>query len=49
MLLSEKSTQIKVYSSWEASYNIKKKFWFIYTRLRSSTLLYISLDSYIIV
>ena len=46
MLLSEKSTQIKEHLSWEASINVKKIFfWFVYTCLDLSTLVYIGLDS----
>ena len=38
--------QIKKHLSWEASINIKKKlFWFVYTCLHSSALVYICLDS----
>ena len=45
-IYGEKSTQIEEHPSWEASINIKKKFfWFVYTRLHSSRLVYNCLDS----
>ena len=40
MLLGDKPTQIKEHPSWEASINIKKKIWFVYTRAYSSRLVY---------
>ena len=46
MLLREKSTQIKEHPSWEASINIKKIFWFVYTKLHSSTLVCFRLQSF---
>ena len=48
MLLWEKPMQIKKNPSWETSIIIKKKkkmFWFVYTRLHSSRLIYNRLDS----